>query len=156
MRKQIVRSAILAFVAVALLAMQNEKLPAVNSKIISYVDKVMGKKVDRGECWDLVKYVLDSAHANWTAPDDFGKKLDPKKDVILPGDIVALKNVKYKLENNSEWNFPKHYAVIYKVTDKEHYTMANQNVNGKRQVMFSDLSLIGLKGSITFFRPQAK
>ncbi len=136
--------------------MQRDELPPVNAKVIAYVNKVMGQKVDRGECWDLVKEALDNSGANWTPVDEFGNKINPKKDVILPGDIVALKNVKFTSPDGINWNFPKHYAIIYKVQDKEHFTMANQNVSGKRNVILSELSLTDLKGDITFFRPQAK
>ena len=34
------------------------KLPELNQKIIDYVNQNIGKKVGRGECWDLVQIPL--------------------------------------------------------------------------------------------------
>ncbi len=99
---------------------------------------------------------MDNSDANWNPPDDFGKKLNPKKDTLLPGDVVAMKNVSYTSADGTEWKFLKHYAIIYTVQDKEHLTIANQNVNGKRKVIIVPLTLVKIKGDISFFRPQSK
>ena len=150
------RSILIVISCFALLAMQADKLPPVNAKMIACVDKMMGKKVDRGECWDLVNYALNNSDANWDSPEGFGKKVDPKKDVLFPGDVVVMKNVKYTSSDGARWNFPQHYAIIYKVKDKNSFTIANQNVSGKRSVILTELTLTGLTGTISFFRPQPK
>ena len=129
---------------------QNE-LPLVNQKIIDFTTKSMGKKVDRGECWDLARFALDYAGAKWETPFNFGKIVDPKKDTILAGDIIQFEKV--KLSNGT--TFPHHTAIVYKVISSGKYLIAHQNFNNIRKVgtLELDLSLV-TKGSIQFFRPQ--
>jgi hypothetical protein len=128
---------------------QNE-LPPVNQKIVDFSTKSMGKKVDRGECWDLAKFALDYAGAKWEAPFDYGKIVDPKKDTILAGDIIQFEKVK----SSNGISFPHHTAIVYKVISSGKYLIAHQNFNYIRKVgtLELDLSLV-TKGSIKFYRP---
>ena len=41
---------------------QSSDLPEVNQEVIKYVDDHMNQKIDRGECWDLLKQALDPSH----------------------------------------------------------------------------------------------
>ena len=129
---------------------QNE-LPPVNQKILDFSTKSMGKKVDRGECWDLAKFALDYAGAKWEAPFDYGKIVDPKKDTILAGDIIQFEKVK----SSNGISFPHHTAIVYKVISSGKYLIAHQNFNNIRKVgtLELDLSFV-TKGSIKFFRPR--
>ena len=134
-----------------------DKLPPANQKIIEYCKLNMGTKIDRGECWDLLKYALDFANADWTAPLDFGEKVNYKAKDILPGDIVQFKNAKFVYESGSSMTMPHHFAIVYKVHGEGKYTLVHQNVNGYRKLKTDDIDLNFLKkGKLTFFRPQSK
>lgn len=128
--------------------------PALNGKIIEYVDKVIGKKVDRGECWDIVNEALNQSGAEWESPEDFGKKIRPGKDTIYPGDIIAFKNASWSV-GDSKWHTgPQHYAIVYEVIDDKTFKIAHQNINKKKKVIVTELSLVNIKGKIQFYRPQ--
>ncbi len=129
----------------------------INDKVLKYVDKVMGKKVGRGECWDLAQEILDHYSADWIRTLEFGVRLDPEKDKILPGDIVQMRTVKLQYGRTTEYfGRPQHTAIIYKVAAKGDYILAHQNVAGKRYVLKSKFNLKHLKsGSVQFFRPIA-
>ena len=89
----------------------------------------------------------------------FGKKkdevkIDPKKDTILPGDIIQFKNVKMADNKGQTWSFSTHTAIVYKVIGKGVYQVAEQNVNGIRKVKIDDLNYNNLKsGKMIFYRP---
>src|SRR5688572_26729462 len=97
----------------------------VNEKIIEFAKKNMGKKVDRGECWDLANSALNYAGANWTPPYGFGDKADYKNRAIKPADILQFSNVKFLYPNRS-YSFPQHTAIVYKV-NKNLVTVFHQN-----------------------------
>jgi len=129
-------------------------LPSTNSKIIQYCDSIMGKKVGRGECWDLAKYALDYSGAKWAAPFDFGRKLKSEEDV-KPGDIIQFEKVKITYPNNYHTNMPQHTSIIYEVLGIKHFILAEQNINKKRFVMKNEINLTYLKtGKFTVYRPQ--
>lgn len=135
---------------------QAQEMPEVNKKIIAFCDKNMGKKVGKGECWDLAAEALNSSGAKWTPPYDFGKELNTNKEVVLSGDIIQFEKVKLVYPDGSWKEFPQHTAVIYKVIGKNHYTIAEQNSNRKRFVILSDVDMNHLKkGKYSIFRPQA-
>ena len=126
----------------------------INNKIVSFCEKHIGKKVGRGECWDLAKEALDFAKATWTPPYDFGKTTLPNKEV-LPGDIIQFENVKIVYPDKSWKEFPHHTAIVYKVLGPGKYVIAEQNVNNKKIVTLSEIDLNFVKkGKFTLFRPQ--
>lgn len=134
---------------------QATEIPELNKKIIAFCDKQMGKKVGKGECWDLAAEALNSSGAKWSPPYEFGKKLNDKKDVIIPGDIIQFENVKLVYPDGSWKEFPQHTAIVYKVIEKGHYTIAEQNSNRKRYVILSDVNMNQLKrGNYSIFRPE--
>ena len=138
-------------------AQQNPALPALNASIVEYVKTTIGKKVDRGECWDLANQALTRANAVWTFPNQFGKVVDPQKDTIYPGDLIQFTNVKMKSSNGETWTFPKHTAIVYEVISPGVYKIAEQNVNGKRKVQIDDLIFKDkVAGKMIFYRPVPK
>lgn len=137
--------------AIPTLSQAQNTLPDVNSKIIEFCTKSMGKKIDRGECWDLAKFALDYAQADWTSPYDFGTIVNPKKERIIEGDLIQFENV--KLSNGT--NFPHHTAIVYKVIESNKFIIIHQNFNNVRKVSTLELDLnLMTKGSITFYRPR--
>jgi hypothetical protein len=135
--------------------------PALNQKIIDYVNTQIGKKIDRGECWDLAYEALTRNNCEWDGKYAYGKKLNPKTDSIYPGDLLQFEDVTIKYQENNviyKELYPHHTAIIYKVIAKGDYKIAHQNFgNIGRKVGITELKLSGkLSGSIYFYRPVAK
>ena len=63
---------ILSVVAMPSLLAAQGKIPKLNKQIIEYVNSVMGTKVERGECWDLVHVPFDKYNADWDHSFNFG------------------------------------------------------------------------------------
>lgn len=123
-----------------------------NQSIIKYVDKQFNKKVDRGECWDLIAFALNETKADWKAPFDFGDEIKYPKVKLLPGDIITFENVKFEFAGGYI-TFPQHYAIVYEVKNKNEIVIAHQNHNNIRKVQKLDIDLsTQTKGTIKFYR----
>ena len=131
-------------------------LPGVNQQIVDYCKKQEGKKVDRGECWDLAAFALNDAKAAWAYPYDFGTRYNYKKDTILAGDIIQFENVELKGENYS-MTMPHHTAIVLEVLAGKKCVIAHQNFAGKRKVQFTEINFDEVKkGTLQFYRPLTK
>ena len=127
---------------------------ALSKKIISFCNAHIGKKVDKGECWDLAKEALDFSGAQWTPPYGFGRELS-KKEIAMPGDIIQFEKVKIVYPSKNWTELPHHTAIIYKVSGPGKYILAEQNANNKKIVTLSEIDLNYLKkGMFTIYRPQ--
>ena len=137
-----------------------EVLLPTNVKVVEYVNTVIGKKVGRGECWDLANEALTYANAKWEFPTKFGKPVDYKKEQVLAGDLIQINNVVMESRTDTsivKWKMAEHTAIVYSTTDKTHIRIAEQNVNGVRKVMLSNWNLSDVKsGKLQFYRPQPK
>ncbi len=128
---------------------------SVADKIISFAVQKIGKKVDRGECWDLANAALNYAGAQWEPPWNFGDKIDYKTQALKPADILQFTNVKFVFPFGTA-SFPKHTAIIYKINKKQ-LTLLHQNFNNKRFVDTLTIDLDNIKnGKIEAYRPKAK
>jgi hypothetical protein len=132
--------------------------PALNKQIVAFVDKHMGKKIGRGECWDLAKYSLNEAGAKWDKAFKYGKPIDPKKDEVFPGDFIQFENVKVQFEKDGGIHtetMTQHTAVVYKVNAPGVYVIAHQNnAFSGRKMGTSELDLATVKrGKLKFYRP---
>ncbi len=143
-------------------AIAQDSIPAANREIINYVNSVIGKKVDRGECWDLANEALIKINAKWDRKFVYGKLLNPEKDVIYPGDIIQFKNVvvEYKIVKGNETqttteSMKQHTAIVHKVLAKGEFELAHQNTQfSGRKVGLSDLNIKYIKkGKIFIYRP---
>lgn len=131
-----------------------QEASAVSKKILAFCDANKGKKVGKGECWDLAKEALNSAEAIWIPPYAFGKELK-KKDAIQAGDIIQFEKVTIEYPDGAWKELPHHTAIVYKVIEGQKLLMAEQNANGKRFVIFSEIDLSYIKkGKYTVYRPQ--
>ena len=135
-----------------------KNIPELNQKIIEYVNSVIGKKVDRGECWDLAYQALTRNDAQWDGEYVFGKQIYPRKDEVFPGDIIQFKGVKLKYRKRNtiyQETMPHHTAIVYKVIRKGVYELAHQNTGfSGRKVGISQFELNNVvKGKIAFYRP---
>lgn len=138
-----------------------QSLPPLNKKIVKYVTSVIGKKVDRGECWDLANRALTDNNAEWDGEYKYGKLLNPKKDEVLPGDIIQFEKVKvvFKAGNTTTTEMmPHHTAIVYRVIGTGVYELAHQNTGfSGRKVGLSEFSLNNMiKGRIYIYRPVYK
>ena len=150
---------ILLFPATQAIAQKN--IPELNKRIIEYAESVIGKQVDRGECWDLANQALNRFNAQWDGKFQYGKLINPKREPVLPGDIIQFKNVKikYQITNTTYTEFMKqHTAIVYKIKHKNVFTIAHQNTEfSGRKVGLSDLNLAHVvKGNIKIYRPIPK
>lgn len=145
-----------------------EPLPAnllhfeLNYEVLAFVAGVMGRSVGSGECWDLAQQALDMNLAEWSRPTSFGRPLNPEKDEIRAGDIIQFRSVKITehlpggVTRRETLGTPDHTAIIYKVLGKKRYTLAHQNIGGKRSVMTSDINLAKVTGGkYRIYRPVA-
>ncbi len=148
---------LLVLISINSSAQDSLPIPKLNSIIKSYLNTVINKKVDRGECWDLANQALTRANAGWTFPTTFGRLVNPVTDTIYPGDIIQFTNVKLKNSKGETWTFPKHTAIVYEVISKGVYKIAEQNVNGNRKVQIDDLAFKDkVSGKLQFYRPVPK
>jgi hypothetical protein len=123
----------------------------VPQKVLAFAKKNMGKKVDRGECWDLANMALNDAGANWKSPYEFGTKTNINQ--TQAGDIIQFTDTKLKFPFGS-MSFPKHTAIVYK-SNKNQITLIHQNFNNKRFVDTITISLDYIvKGKAEAFRPK--
>jgi len=137
-----------------------DSIPKTNAIIVNYVKTVIGKKVDRGECWDLAKEALTLVNAKWDGEFKYGKLLNPKKDTIYPGDIIQFKKVvvEYKSSDGLETTLQtmdQHTAIVYKINGIGDFDIAHQNTAfSGRKVGISRLVLKNIKkGKIYIYRP---
>lgn len=135
-------------------------LPSLNQQIWDYTHQHVGKKVGRGECWDLAKYSLNEANAKWDGKLKYGKPIDPKKETVLPGDLIQFEGVKTEHITADGYThtatMTHHTAVVYKVKGKGSYEIAHQNnaVSG-RKVGVTDFDLDTVqRGKVRFYRPE--
>jgi hypothetical protein len=140
-------------------------IPEINKKITLYIDQVIGKQVDRGECWDLAAAALDFGggyldRSNQKSIYIFGETIDPRSDKVYPGDIIQFEGVVLEYQEKNmiiTEKMPHHTAIIYKVQDDGHYVIAHQNTRTYgRKVGLTELKLDDLKkGKLIFYRPVA-
>lgn len=139
------------------------KLPELNAKIVQYLDSVMGKKVDRGECWDLAAGALAHAGAYFDRSsmktiDVYGRLLNPDKEEIFPGDLIQFYNVKTAWkEGNTMYSesMAQHTAIVYSVNRKGDFQIAHQNTGGwGKKVGVSRFVLSRItSGKVKIYRP---
>jgi len=110
-------------------------IPELNVKIVKYLDLVMGKKVARGECWDLALGALAYAGAYFDRSTEesvsvYGRRVDPEKEEIFPGDLMQFENVVIQWENGNMTfteSMEQHTAIICIVNYMGNYQIAHQN-----------------------------
>ena len=135
-----------------------DQVPELNKKIVSLVKSKIGKKVGRGECWDLAAEALNSVAANWDGSYNFGRIVSVEKECVYPGDIIQFEGVEveYKKGNTIYWeDLSHHTAIVYEVKEKGSYVMAEQNTSaGGKKVTLNPLELKNIKkGTFTVYRP---
>jgi len=134
------------------------ELPAINQRIIDFVHDHEGKKVGRGECWDLAAEALNEAGAKWNGFYEFGTLVDWERYEVFPGDVVQFSNVEieHRAGNSiSHERYGQHTAIIIAVHGRGDFLIAQQNMQpmGKK-VGTSALRMADVRaGKLTFYRP---
>jgi hypothetical protein len=131
----------------------------VGARVAVYVQSHMGKKVGRGECWDLAAEALNEAGAVWDGSYGWGVVIDPDKEGVQPGDVVQFTDVVLEWDEGnatSRVNMAHHTAVVMEVKGPGVFVIAHQNFGPiGRKVGTMDLVLAHRKkGTISFHRPQ--
>ena len=139
-------------------AAADDDLPSLNRQVLEYVESVIGKQVDRGECWDLANQALLRIDAKWDGRYKYGKEYNPKRSAILPGDLIQFKDVKVRYrEGNTLYteSMAHHTAIVYRVLDNGILELAHQNTTfSGRTVGVSKLDLnTVVSGKMWFYRP---
>src|SRR5664279_3849155 len=73
-----------------------DTIPVLNKSIITFVKTKIGKKVGKGEFWDVAAEALNFAGAKWDGQYKFGKEVNYKKDCVFPGDIMQFEGITLK------------------------------------------------------------
>jgi hypothetical protein len=137
---------------------QEQDLPAVNQRVVNYVNSQVGNKVGRGECWDLAAEALNTAGAKWDGAYGFGEVVDWRKQEVLPGDIVQFENVFVEHRSDNmvmREQYGVHTAVVVEVKGRGDYVLAHQNVKpvgkkvGTAPLLMSEVR----SGKLRFYRP---
>jgi len=157
------RQFILIFVltfSIGKLNAQCDSIEPLNLQIYELAKAKLGKKVDRGECWDLAKYVLEKTECEWDGMYKFGRELS-SDECVMPGDIIQFKNVKikYKKGNTTYTEAMTHHtALVHEVKSENEFVLIHQNTGySGRKVGTSGLLLNTIiKGSYKIYRPTKK
>ncbi len=139
------------------------EIPELNQKIVTYLDSVMGKKVSRGECWDLAAGALEYSGAYFDRSSQksvliYGRRLNPDKEEVFPGDLIQFENVQVQWKDGASTfteNMGHHTAVVYKVNGSGDYQIAHQNTSSwGKKVGVSTFKLDRVKkGKVMIYRP---
>ena len=154
------------YILLTILTLNFNEIPTLNQKVLDYVENVKGEQVGRGECWDLAAEALAYAGAYLDRSSQktiyvFGKKLNPSKDRIYPGDIIQIENLRLEYTRGNTIyteNMSHHTAIIYEVLNEGSYKIAHQNTSfSGKKVGISELNMSTIKkGKIIFYRPYKK
>ena len=136
-----------------------DSIPQLNKLIVAYAESKIGKKVDRGECWDLAAEALKSVNAKWDGAYVFGRLVNQKKECIFPGDVIQFEGVKTKYKKDNmvyTGQMLHHTAIIYQVISDGNYKIAEQNTGGSKgkKVSIGDFDTKTVtKGKYMIYRP---
>lgn len=127
-------------------------------RVAAYAEAAVGRRVGRGECWDLAQYALNDAGARWDGYYGFGEKLDTMIVPVQRGDIAQFEGV--LVERGTETSMEQatmghHTAIVLSVQGPGHFLLAHQNFGrAGRKVSRYELVMADVKrGTITFYRP---
>ncbi|MCC6372844.1 MAG: hypothetical protein IT236_17705 [Bacteroidia bacterium] len=135
-----------------------DSIPELNKKVLEFASSKINLKVGMGDAWDLASEALNAAGAKWDNDYKFGRKINPDKECILPGDIIEMRGTKIEYKEHDVFyreELKLHIAIIYSVAKQNHFVLIEQNT-GKlgQKVGTSPLELKQLKtGKYKIFRP---
>ena len=135
-----------------------DTVPDLNREIVDLTLKQIGTTVARGECWDLAALVLNTTGASWDKRYEYGRRVDPAKECVYPGDLMQFEGVQIKYQKGNAVyteTMAHHTAVISEVKARGVFVIAHQNTGEfGRKVGLSELDLKTiLKGKYYIYRP---
>lgn len=130
-----------------------------NRTVLQAAISQQGKKVARGECWDLIQFSLNFAHVKWDGFQLFGTPIPFKTACLQVGDVLQFEHVYFAgiLSNGMEYweRYEHHFAIIHAVHQDGMIELIHQNTGQFGKVV--GISMIQLKdlktGEISCFRP---
>ena len=127
-------------------------LSELQREVVNFAADNIGRRVGRGECWDLADRALRAAGAEPPRGYTFGDRIPLNE--IQPGDILQFTSARF--DEPGYWTImgmPNHTAVVHAVGDTRAFIL-QQNFDGKRYVTTYDLNLNNLtSGRLEAFRP---
>lgn len=124
----------------------------IQREVVNFAADNIGKRIGRGECWDLADQALRAAGAEPPKGYTFGDRIPLNE--IQPGDILQFTSARF--DEPGYWTImgmPNHTAVVHAVGDTRAFIL-QQNFDGKRYVTTYDLNLNNqTSGQIEAFRP---
>jgi len=168
----------LAIVASTLAGPGQAAEPALNAKIVQYAKSQLGKKVDTGECWELVRRAFEFAGAKMFPP--YGPTADyvwgteiRDQSQIQPGDVIQFRDAEFvsrkTLANGAvqttTLTLPHHTAIVSAVRNEgkaldvlqQNFGTARMTDAQKRTVQTGTIRVKDLKsGKLWFYRPVPK
>ncbi len=124
----------------------------IQREVVNFAADNIGKRIGRGECWDLADQALRAAGAEPPRGYTFGDRIPLNE--IQPGDILQFTSARF--DEPGYWTImgmPNHTAVVHAVGDTRAFIL-QQNFDGKRYVTTYDLNLNNqTSGQIEAFRP---
>jgi len=124
----------------------------IQREVVNFAADNIGKRIGRGECWDLADQALRAAGAEPPKGYSFGDRIPLNE--IQPGDILQFTSARF--DEPGYWTImgtPNHTAVVHAVGDTRAFIL-QQNFDGKRYVTTYDLNLNNqTSGQIEAFRP---
>lgn len=124
----------------------------IQREVVNFAADNVGRRVGRGECWDLADQALRAAGAEPPRGYTFGDRIPLSE--IQPGDILQFTSARF--DEPGYWTImgmPNHTAVVHAVGDTRAFIL-QQNFNGQRHVTPYDLNLNNLtSGRLEAFRP---
>lgn len=137
---------------------QCDSIFPLNQAVLKYASSKMNKKVGTGECWDLAKFALENAGANWDGEYVYGRKLS-SSECILPGDIIQFEKIKIKYKKGKQTfteTMMHHTAIVFATKNSDEVTLIHQNTDfsgkkvGTSKLVFSTIT----SGKYFIYRPE--
>ena len=113
----------------------NTDIPELNRKILACADELVGKKVGKGICRELIYEVLRNSEVEVPIRIKIKKEID---DFNAQWKTIYWKNVVFSLPAPTDTIYPgdiieyaNHVAIIYEVISPTEYIIVHQNFSGK-------------------------
>jgi len=134
--------------------------------LVQYAVNRLGKRVGRGECWDLPFHGLQAVGAK--TPHDLGSDLYVWGEPISlseagPGDVLQFEGVFIRRTwsdgREQTWNFRTKHSAIVESRNGIFFHLLNQHIQGKKIVTRLEIPLgdeFITRGTVRAYRPIKK
>lgn len=128
------------------------------SKVLAFCRNNFGKKIDRGECWDVARRALEYAGARGVRRFNYGQEISIEQ--LKPGDIVQFYNCVFSgphddpryVSYTKKVGIPDHTAVVEALKFPVLHLL-DQNSGGRRHIGRNEANLDHLQqGTVRYWR----